>query len=1079
MPMTHRIRTFLALTLLSASATFADGTVGLVSDLRTSPDRLVALDPFGFVPLDDERLVFVADHPDLGPELWITNGTPEGTDLVAETVPGNPGLHGSGVRGTPVRLGDKVYFRSCDARRVCQVWETDGTSAGTRSITRFSRPEPPGTWEIEALGDTLYFVGSDAESGSELWASDGSLDGTGIVADLAPGIEDSYISDIGVAAGRVFAIDGFRDELWASDGTELGTHRILDLGHSAISSQILAAGDRVYVSGLARLWISDGTPEGTRLVFEEVIDVVGLLGESLVYVLVDFRPGGVDRSLWITDGTPSGTRLLREGLPDRTEPGTQIGGVLYFGVDSELWSTDGTVAGTRVLAAVDHRVQSVGAVGSGLLVATPASLWRFDGEEVAPVSTELGGSGLTPLGEGLVFATRSQEDGNELGFAMDDTVTILAELVDPGSTAPVSLVGRADDLYFVTSQGEGEVFESGGTSGTTRSLGPTEIPSVLELAASGVAAFGDVIRGVEEGLPILHDPGSDTIVFRDSVLATPSSAVVQIWNLLLGRVELWGTDGTEAGTGMLAVLGDLGYCGVCSPPSPPPIYGGDADALGAVVYFEDRLFRTDGTESRTTELWDVGAGCPECRLGGVAVADDTVYFIVTESYRPASLWAIDRAGTDLRELLEFAGAHVGRTLPDPEMTAVGSGLYFTLESPTLGEELWWTDGTGGGTRPVADLRPGSGSSSPRDLTVFRGRLYFSADDGDHGRELWVSIDGTEAGTGLVADVRPGPESSSPTELVSLGDRLAFVADDGVHGLELWEMDGSTAGTRLVADIEPGRFPSVPSELTPVGGRVDFAATTSDRGRELWSWSPGLLPCPSCVLDGRFDVSVAWEHGGESGAGVPVPFSNEAVSFWFFGSENVEVVVKVLDGRGINGHFWVFLGGLTSVVHEVRIEDRLTGEVRTYRQEGGDLCSRFDTEAFASPPGGGSGPPASPPVPRRDGCDIASGTLCLQGSRFALDVAWTNQHDGGTSGVGLPIPATRETGYFSFFGPGRIELMVKVLDGRPINGRWWVFHPVLTDLEVRLRVEDLETGTVEEYVKPAGGVCGTADTDFGS
>ena len=93
---------------------------------------------------------------------------------------------------------------------------------------------------------------------------------------------------------------------------------------------------------------------------------------------------------------------------------------------------------------------------------------------------------------------------------------------------------------------------------------------------------------------------------------------------------------------------------------------------------------------------------------------------------------------------------------------------------------------------VSDIKAGSAGSYPSYLTAVGSTLYFTADDGAHGREIWKS-DGTEAGTVIAADVFPGSLSSEPSELEWVshqlhGDRLYFAADDGEHGRELWQLD---------------------------------------------------------------------------------------------------------------------------------------------------------------------------------------------------------------------------------------------------------------------------------------------------
>jgi ELWxxDGT repeat protein len=166
-----------------------------------------------------------------------------------------------------------------------------------------------------------------------------------------------------------------------------------------------------------------------------------------------------------------------------------------------------------------------------------------------------------------------------------------------------------------------------------------------------------------------------------------------------------------------------------------------------------------------------------------------------------------------------------------ELVAAEGGLFFTADDGVHGRELWKSSGTGGpGPFLVKDLRPGVATSSPRHLTVAGGRLFFTADDAVHGRELWVS-DGSERGTVMVKDIWPGALGSGPDSLLAVGDILYFAADDGVNGNELWRSDGTPDGTFLVEDLYPGRDmlqpgrpgSSSPRRLTRAGDALYFVA----------------------------------------------------------------------------------------------------------------------------------------------------------------------------------------------------------------------------------------------------------------
>ncbi|HVS63368.1 MAG TPA: hypothetical protein VMT85_07675 [Thermoanaerobaculia bacterium] len=245
----------------------------------------------------------------------------------------------------------------------------------------------------------------------------------------------------------------------------------------------------------------------------------------------------------------------------------------------------------------------------------------------------------------------------------------------------------------------------------------------------------------------------------------------------------------------------------------------------------------------------------------------------------------------------------------------------------------------------------------------------------------------------------------------------------------------------------------------------------------------------CLADGRFSVRVSWrDFEGNTGTGNATPLTADTGAFWFFDEANVEIVAKVLDARGVNGFFWVFYGALSNVEYTLTVDDSVTGNSKTYFNPLGSFGSVGDTSALPDSAGLAEdaqrlrGVPELAPASGESSLErLATGicantddALCLQQSRFEISVTWRDFE--GQTGGGTAIPLTTDTGYFWFFDDANVELVIKVLDARGLNGRFWVFYGALSNVEYTITVRDTETGNSKTYTNPLGTFGSVGDTE---
>src|SRR6478735_9572324 len=134
-----------------------------------------------------------------------------------------------------------------------------------------------------------------------------------------------------------------------------------------------------------------------------------------------------------------------------------------------------------------------------------------------------------------------------------------------------------------------------------------------------------------------------------------------------------------------------------------------------------------------------------------------------------------------------------------------------------------------------DINPTGDGIDYNSIYKFNNQLFFWANDGVHGYELWVS-DGSVSGTQMILDVNPGIVTQDiSNEICYANNKIYFVADNGITGEELWVTDGLASHTSLVKDIEPNGSGIFEPYFNGVeyNGYFYFGATTVADGPAVW------------------------------------------------------------------------------------------------------------------------------------------------------------------------------------------------------------------------------------------------------
>ena len=434
----------------------------------------------------------------------------------------------------------------------------------------------------------------------------------------------------------------------------------------------------------------------------------------------------------------------------------EFNGKLYFAANdgtlgSELYVTDGTTEGTQLLADIrpeDNRSNYF--PGNSF----PRNFTEFNGKLyfTAVGETRPGGE---QIGREL-YVTDGTSEGTQLVKDIFPGTFSTRAAYSVNSSSPDNFTEFNDKLYFSASSQDGrELFVTDGTT-------------------EGTQLVADIFPGIYRSIfSINYDSAYDSspryiTELNDKLYFTATDGE--------SGSELYVTDGTAEGTQLVKDI-NPGSDSSINPEDRP-----NFTKFNGKLYFTaddgtsgSELFVTDGTTKGTNLVKDINPGSGSSSV----VVEETDFLDRTTSFYDS-----------------------------PNFTEFNGRLYFRANDGTSGSELFVTDGTAEGTKLVADINQGSGSSlivgeetylgrtfiddrptfidDRPNFTEFNDKLYFRANDGTSGEELYVT-DGTTEGTKLVADINSGSGSSYPSSLTVFGNELFFNANDGTSGRELFKL----------------------------------------------------------------------------------------------------------------------------------------------------------------------------------------------------------------------------------------------------------------------------------------------------
>jgi ELWxxDGT repeat protein len=427
----------------------------------------------------------------------------------------------------------------------------------------------------------------------------------------------------------------------------------------------------------------------------------------------------------------------------------------------------------------------------------------------------------------------------------------MAAGLDQGAGRPITNAGG--QLFFSVNEQNGtQLWTSDGTEAGTQIVRDVAAGTYFNLPLM-LGSQRMFIGSDDQGFALWRTDGTSagtTVALRltdvnDVVRATVFNNILYFFDLEATGISLWRSDATAAGTYKVTqIRSDTNR------PIPSTIVksGDKFYFLAADSEHGYELWASNGTASGTGMLLDLDPEAYSSQLSALTDVEGTLYFVrESPPYEKFELWKSQGTAASTSKVANLPHYYdeVYNVKRGPQqLTSAGGKLFFTIQEDSRGYRLWVSDGSAQGTKRVQGADGPTIAREPRQMVRFGDVLLFAASGDRHGDELWRS-DGTAAGTYRVKDIAPGPADSGIFTLTALGDerQALFAATDGLRGSEVWVTDGTTQGTWRVEDIASGPRSANPTQFTEVNSSIFFFANDHISGRELWVMPRSALVLP--------------------------------------------------------------------------------------------------------------------------------------------------------------------------------------------------------------------------------------------